>query len=187
MRACLSQRNIANYCLDYQSYRIGSPWFSASGNTGIKIVQQNFGSGIWLVISTSKLFSLKSSSKFTFKGSLKNTQLKVKRIAGDSNFQGLFPVYFSYHLAELSHFILDAGLSCLQRTYFVPLRSYTEMQDGLLARFVEKVEQQTRGKESNLGRGTPKGAQGTSLFKSVGIKTLKLLWYFGYYPKQQSR
>lgn len=84
--ACLSQVNIANYCLDYQSYRIGSPWFSASGNTGIRIVQQNFGIGIWLVISTSKLFSLKSSSKFIFKGSLKNTQLKVKRLAGDSNF-----------------------------------------------------------------------------------------------------
>lgn len=54
--------------------------------TRIKIVQQNFGIGIWLVISTSKLFSLKSSSKFMFKGSLKNTQLKVKRLAGDSNF-----------------------------------------------------------------------------------------------------
>lgn len=127
MQACLSQRNIANYCLDYQSYRIGSPWFSASGNTEIKIVQQNFGTGIWLVISTSKLFSFISSSKFMFKGSLKNTHLKVKRIAGDSNFQRLFPVYFSYHLAELSHFILDAELSCLQRTYFVPLHLYIQI------------------------------------------------------------
>lgn len=45
----------------------------------------------------------------------------------------------------------EAGLNCLQRTYFVPLHSNMQMQDGLLALFAKKVERKQEVEKAVLG------------------------------------